>query len=299
MEALLRLRKEDGVVLDLRGSDGPWLRGSACMSYEELQESFFMLPPRGRLLGIVATESVLEAAVADLTPRGWTKLLLIRDSPQLWDAAAHLELLDHHTTLPWLFEPCPWLPEALLLMSGLPEKATACDLGAGSGRNALWLLTQQQSPIEWSVDCIDRAAELHNKVDRLAVAAAVQDRVRLVYARIRGDGTVRYDDQCSVDITQSEYHLLLNVRFLEKSFFPTMAHMVKQGGFVFVCTFADGAQHTKGPKNLNRILFPGELQAAFGPEQGFTVLADRKVTSDDGRPMNWFLARRSSPPSIK
>lgn len=94
------------------------------------------------------------------------------------------------------------------------------------------------------------------------------------------------------DFHRRRYDVVVGVRFLEKTFLPQMAEMVRPGGFLVYSTFADGAQYMKGPKNLNRIVMKGELARAFGGDKGFLVLIDRIEHSEDGRPLNCFLARK-------
>ncbi|GIL99482.1 hypothetical protein Vretimale_4631 [Volvox reticuliferus] len=93
------------------------------------------------------------------------------------------------------------------------------------------------------------------------------------------------------------FDLLVSVRFLERSFLPTMAELLNPGGVILISTFVDGpGLRTFGrPQSREHVLQPDELaKCFFGPEQGFEVLRDDIEAISDGREARCIVMGRQT-----
>lgn len=98
-----------------------------------------------------------------------------------------------------------------------------------------------------------------------------------------------YDDTC----WQSRFDLILCVRFLERALLPRLRNMLNIGGFIMYSAFVDGpgVRAFGRPSGSEHVLQPGELAIYFGPAQGFCVVEDRVMLTDNGRELCHFVAQ--------
>eukprot|EP00877_Chromochloris_zofingiensis_P011351 jgi/Chrzof1/646/Cz01g23190.t1 len=93
----------------------------------------------------------------------------------------------------------------------------------------------------------------------------------------------------------SSYHLVMCMRFLERSLLSVIPNLLVCGGFVAYCTFVDGEglRQFGRPSGPEHVLQPGELANDwFGPAQGFRVARDDIVIGPDGREFCFFVAQK-------
>ncbi|KAG2499875.1 hypothetical protein HYH03_002166 [Edaphochlamys debaryana] len=91
------------------------------------------------------------------------------------------------------------------------------------------------------------------------------------------------------------FDVVLCVRFLERSFLPRMAALLRPGGFLLYSTFVDGPglRAFGRPSGRDHVLQRDELAGAcFGPGQGFEVVLDEVGLTADGREVSLFCARK-------
>lgn len=94
---------------------------------------------------------------------------------------------------------------------------------------------------------------------------------------------------------QQCFDLIICCRFLVRALLPRLAEMLNPGGFILYSTFVDlpGVRAFGRPSGADHLLQPGELAAqCFGPAQGFEVLLDSIVHTQDGRELCWYMARK-------
>lgn len=109
-------------------------------------------------------------------------------------------------------------------------------------------------------------------------------------------GEAAAGDGCAADsdgLQLGSFDLLLCVRFLERALLPVLPSLLRPGGVLLYCTFVEGpglAAYGR-PTGRDRVLAPGELRTSwFGEQQGFKVLQDEVVLSDDGRELSMYAA---------
>ncbi|MCL4422413.1 MAG: class I SAM-dependent methyltransferase [Actinobacteria bacterium] len=173
------------------------------------------------------------------------------DSPQAGQAALthHSHWDERYTNHSWPSEPDPWLVE---LASGLvPGKAL--DLGAGPGRNAIWLAQQG-----WEVTAVDGSQVALDQAAARARAAGVE--LELVRA-----------DLLEFQPISATYELVVVANIHMRSpnrekLFATAARALKPGGHLFVVGhhLEDFGRH--GPPDPDMLYTPQRLAAALPKE---------------------------------
>lgn len=182
---------------------------------------------------------------------------------------------------------------------------SCCDVGCGSGRDAVWLAKRGV----WSVRAVDRlAAKCLRKVRQLSERHGVGAHVACEEATIKAGVVVasslypqgeKEDEEeatgSHVSFDQQQYDLVVVVRFLERAFFDALIRMVRPGGgYVLFVSFLDRSAEGivyESPKDPRRLLQPGELARVFG-EGGFEAVRDEVWPLPDGRFVSAYLGRR-------
>lgn len=298
---------------------------------DQLIRRLYMLPSRDTQFGVLASsQETLDLVTITLAARGWRKVQpALVDCEELWEYAESESLIDNsESPRTMLFEPSPFLVkqcldiEQELLSVELKSDVRVlrcCDLGCGSGRNAVFLgsrgskmnavfpvaelvqdMPQSSSAWMWKVAGVDCFPVMLDNMIELSKVAGCENNVEGWSVKITGEGKlkeVQYKGQHGdrvrqgVDFSERQYDLLVCIRFLERSFFQKMADMVAPGGFLLISTFVE-SEVAGGPKNANRVLREGELCKFFGEDCGMRVLVDKVDSTEDGRTLNSFLARR-------
>jgi SAM-dependent methyltransferase len=329
------------------------LRASLSLPVEGAASSLFKLPDRGAALALVVAEPAQVTPLRQfLKSRGWQRVgPVFVDRPALWRCAEELGVCERGrpASEPFLSQPSPVVqrfvqlvedalaetrgaiakpapPAAAAAAAAAPangdeaaaKRFTACDVGCGSGRDAVFLALRGR----WSVTGVDWWAAALRRMQLYAGSVGVAEHVRAVRAKIRqNDGSVHIrhlaggggggggaaaaaaaaaaeeegdDDEkaAPADGTgaplfhEQQYDLVLCIRFLERAFFPQLVRMVAPGGFVLYSTFMEGAAHPNDPR---RLLKQGELREMF---RGWRIVCDEVEPLADGRPLCVFLAQK-------
>jgi tellurite methyltransferase len=136
-------------------------------------------------------------------------------------------------------------PSAFVVAHALRFKGCVLDVAAGAGRNALYL------------------ASVGNTVELFDIALGGL-RVAMQTAQARG---LRLDavqaDLETYPLPVARYDAAINIRYLQRSLFPTLQRAVKPGGMILFETFLVGQQEYGHPRNPAFLLQPGELPRAF------------------------------------
>jgi SAM-dependent methyltransferase len=175
-----------------------------------------------------------------------------------WEARYGDRATAHQPPSPLLDRARVWLPPGCAL-----------DLACGNGRHTLWLARHG-----WSAIGIDFAfAGLRNLMhsahaEGLPVAAIQADLEQLPLPRDRFD-------------------VVVNIRYLQRSLFPSLQASVRRGGVIVFETFLREHGALGHPRNPAFLLDPGELAARFS--QFETLLYDEGRCETESGPA--FLAR--------
>ncbi|KAI9020578.1 hypothetical protein DFJ74DRAFT_643962 [Hyaloraphidium curvatum] len=225
-----------------------------------------------------------------------------------------------------LFRPTPGLERLLgSVERGLASRFgpgpqwDAVDLGSGAGRDALFLLARgtpaalatdapDPPPLRpWAVTAVDHLPRALLKASALIArhlgplwTPASAARFRPVHAEFRRDGSVRHyppspppptDAPLPPRFDARAYHLVTASRFLPpRPFWPSLLRMVRPGGYLLMCTFVEGTYHPTSPDHF---LYRGEMRAFLERAGGWTVLEEEEESTEEGKRVVVFLARRS------
>lgn len=217
-----------------------------------------------------------------------------------------------YTPQPFLAHVIPSI-EAGLAQSFPPEvgesseqrrRWSCCDVGCGSGRDAVWLAKRGV----WDVRAVDRLPKCHVKVRQLSERHGVGGYVSCEEAVIKAgvvvasrpypapssEGAAEEATMSSSSFEQEQYDLVVVVRFLEREFFGALKRMMRpHGGYLVFVSFLDRAAEGmvyESPRDPRRLLQPDELARTFGEE--FEVVKDEVWPLPDGRYVSAFLGRR-------
>ncbi|MDG6777891.1 methyltransferase domain-containing protein [Thiomicrorhabdus sp. zzn3] len=277
------LFKGDG-ILDLRPFNEfkqAHVQESTSMPWQELPERLNELPAAPAQLFLVGDEQAIEEASAFLDYKGYaiSGSLLIDsfESLQKWESQ-----------LPGLFTSGSqskrlWKPNELVVQfvetvwsaqrSGPnPGKPTAIDLGCGGGRDAVYLAKSG-----WQVIGIDHENRVIKRAKQLAQNSGAS--VKWKCCDLKKEG-------CLPD---SQFDLVMVMRFLNRALFTQIDAMIKPGGFVVFQTFTEGAEAYGSPKNPNFLLKEGELSEVFAD---YRIITDKIEKLPDGRPVASFIAQK-------
>ncbi|MES1909198.1 MAG: hypothetical protein MHM6MM_001980 [Cercozoa sp. M6MM] len=182
-----------------------------------------------------------------------------------------------------LWRPCPFLQRSVASLS----PGTVLDVGCGSGRDSVFLAMQG-----WQVTSLDHLSKMCQRTQTLAERHKVA--VRTVKAKSSPDATLAFSSREDLDhVKNTQFDLVVCVRFLQREILPMLAQMVKPGGRFLCQQFSDGCQHVGpcSPSDPQRILQEKELTRTF-ESFGFLVEQDEVVHLSDGRPVCNFRARK-------
>jgi len=135
---------------------------------------------------------------------------------------------------------------------GLAPLGRALDIACGNGRNSVFLAEKG-----FTVDAVD--------ISRVAVNHLSAGGYPGVNALCRDLDTWK--------IPQNRYHLVVNVRFLDRRLFPLIQDSLKPGGLVVFESFSGG-------KNEEYCLKPNELLHAF-PSFHVIYYQEKKIENSD------------------
>lgn len=150
----------------------------------------------------------------------------------------------------------------------------ALDLACGDGRHALFLAQRG-----WHVDAIDFA---YAGLARL-LAAARRRRTTV--------NTVQADLE-QFPLPRERYDVAVNVRYLQRTLFPSLKASVRRGGCVVFETFIRDQQQLGHPRNPAFLLERGELAQQFGEFEMLHYDEGRFETESGPAFLARMLARR-------
>lgn len=149
-------------------------------------------------------------------------------------------------------------PSSFLVQhAGQLPRGRALDIACGDGRHAIWL-----SRRGFRVDAID-------------IAMAGLRRAQVVLRRERLAINLIQADMERFPLPHDRYHLILNIRYLQRDLFPVLKHALRDDGVIVLETFLVDQATICRPTNPAFLLERGELQRAF---DDFDLLV-----SDEGR----------------
>lgn len=155
--------------------------------------------------------------------------------------------------------PSPILVEAL---RDVPP-GRALDLGAGAGRNALYLAQEG-----WDVTALDNSAT--------AVSVAT---MRAREMQVALDARVADLTTDQVALEPGEFDLVLMFFYMQRDLFPRIRGWLRPGGLFIAAIHTVDDRPGIHPMNPSFLLEPGELEGAFS---GFEILSSREGDPRDG-----------------
>lgn len=311
-------------IIDLR-SDADYrrwrLRNSIMVCWHEAVAGklYALLPPRGSNVLVAASDvATIEECLRTLDESGYhcPFAILLPNEPPMHDRI---------DTGPWQSEdpqPVLWQPSPVLISfspliadaySDSPDLSLSMlDVGAGSGRDAVWPMTAQ-SPLARKLGCVaalDKHCGMLGRAETLAKMNNIYthwlDQVKLSHSETAVLSVCELPHLllCLVDARSDEYmakvaevsgnaegfHIVHVARYLDRRSFECYRNLVRPGGFILFHHFLVGSFRPVGEANL---LKSGELADQFGPAFGFEVIRDVVVNISDGRPTSHFCARKT------
>lgn len=172
------------------------------------------------------------------------------------------------------------------LLPLLPAGA-ALDLACGTGRNTLFLAEHGRhvTAVDWSEAALE-------------ILEARAQRCKIPARRIRTLNEAKRTIQAGIDLMKADlerielpanrYSVILCIRYLQRSLFPSICRALRSGGMLLLETYTQAQlEFCGGPRDPTHLLKAGELREAF-PElevffyrelragQGIASLAARK-----------------------
>jgi SAM-dependent methyltransferase len=264
-------------LLDIRPVAPPprsHLPGSAHLPVFEIQRSegflpAHMLPSLGAPLVVLAEEKDAARAVAQqLAARGYRARWLA-------GSLAALPLRPGPATGA-LWRPDPYLARRLALLPSAHEGPVA-DLGAGNGRNAVFLACRG-----YELHCYDHLP------DALELA---RDRARRHSCTLHTHQTKLIDGR---GLAEAPFALILMIRFYSKILMETAASLLRPGGVLLVHTYAAGAvgcEAGSGPRRARHRVSAAEVEALLRPQEWNFVHRSRAF-HEPGAAELGFVARK-------
>jgi len=331
LRAVLRdLRDSRTPLVDLRSQgdfEAQRVQGNLAVlniPWPSFPQRAFELPPRSVPLATLAyddaavSESHLACLACVRSERNkwerepWTVAHALRASPALFRAAALEGLLAAGPAPPErqarLWRPCELVARVAPLLRGLPGPFHAVDLGCGPGRDSIFLarvlrgiepgdagtFAGSEGPAgpagEGVVHGLDYLPASRPKFEGLAARCGVAGAAVWQHADLKREaGEVR---EMLGALGPGPLMLALGVRFNHRPLFGVLRDAVAPGGVVAWAQFQrpeGGEWGWKHPSKTRDILEPGEMAATF---EGWEVLFDEVSLLSDGRPLNFFAARR-------
>ena len=147
-------------------------------------------------------------------------------------------------------QPSRWLAEIEASLLPPYPGARALDLACGPGRNAIWLAEHG-----WSVDAWD--------LSDVALAMLAYEREDRASRGFPLDINTREIDLDAAIIPPDSYDLVLNILFLDRGLWPSMAAALRPGGLLVFQTFVEAPGGRVSEVSPAHLLQPGELRTAF------------------------------------
>ncbi len=156
-------------------------------------------------------------------------------------------------------EPNPFLKKHIRLL----PKGKALDIGAGEGRNTVFLAQHG-----FEVDAVDISKVGLKKAQKLA--REIRVKINTIYTSLN-----------TYQIEKEKYDLIANFYFLRRSLIPKIKKGLKKGGRVIFETYTLEQKNvgTEGPKDPKYFLKPNELLRLF---KGFHILYYREGIFKEG-----------------
>jgi SAM-dependent methyltransferase len=227
-----------------------------------------------------------------LIDRGWTCPWVIHAHEFKWAnliinglASDKSPILDR-SDKPIFFQPSPFLQRHIdQLETTLPSQRVCLDVGCGSGRDIAFLMRRG-----WRAWALDAQVGAMERVKQVSTYLDVQDRLEvLARAKLLHDGRWRFKGP-EIDLSNKKFDLILNIRFLSRSFWKQVPSMLNIGGYFVFSHFVDQGEYEQ-PKKSHRVEV-GELEKMFGDMKNMEIVEDVIELTEDGRPLQCMIIRR-------
>jgi SAM-dependent methyltransferase len=182
---------------------------------------------------------------------------------------------ERYAERPYSWLPSRWLAEIADALRPPQPDARALDLACGPGRNAVFL-----AELGWSVDAWD--------ISDVALSILTYEREDRASRGFDLPIEIREVDLDTATIPADSYDLVLNVLFLDRRLWPTMAAALRPGGLLVFQTFVEVPGGRESEVSPAHLLQPDELRAAFEALGLATVSYDETGERGTAR----LLARR-------
>jgi tellurite methyltransferase len=174
-----------------------------------------------------------------------------------------------------LWQPNPFLIEALKQIEPRPQNMRALDVACGSGRDAVYLALSG-----WRVHAIDILADALARAEDLARRNGVEIL------------TEQRDVESDPTLPVGQFDLVVVFRYLYRPLLDALRDAVAEGGYIVYETFHERTRETgRPPRNPEHLLRSGELAQAFS---GFELVIVRDGVEREGRYVSSLLGRRSN-----
>lgn len=231
------------------------------------------LPDKSTAIDLFACKQSLETARYFLLKKGYRL-----QSQTLWGTNSKTQLQQQQTFAKGPASYFYWQPASITkqLAQLLPSDASILDIGAGNGRDSVFLarLGHRVSIIDYHQEAISRSLALA-KSHHCSLTSYCFD--------------VQKDPNLS-QLDNPHFDAIIAIRFLHRPLLQHLASRLNPGGFIAWYTFLQGAEKISTPKDPQFLLQKDELKKQFSD---FILLENSVNFLPDGRPMNYFLAQKA------
>jgi len=255
-------------LIDLR-SEAEFLRGhwpgAANFPWEQLPGRAHELPPKDAALRVADSDPQRAHHAAEWLRRRGHHVEIVPLDPLQLTETGHRQVR--------LWQPNPFLVEALERTGAPRRDRRALDLACGSGRDAVYLALAGWDVLAVDIlpDALDRARDL-----------ARRNGVNIT--------TERSDLETGATLRPGQFDLVVVFRYLHRPLFGALREAVAAGGYIVYETFHGKTLETgRPPRNPAHLLQSGELANAF---DGFEIVIARDAVERDGRYVSSVLARK-------
>ncbi|CAA20139.1 Rhodanese domain-containing protein [Schizosaccharomyces pombe] len=301
------------------------LRKSVNIPSEKISKCWYQLPAKQEELFVVEdqgdkieTEETGTCA-QQLKKRGWNIAGHFMFSHKIWEdlSLPQNELLESGPNRNLLFEPCPYLKEVMpVVEKGIKtNNARVLDIGCGSGRDLAWICFRESGK-HWMVSALDAEKRAIQRFSELFSGLGLEDRIEgKKVAKVDASGLWKLytrdgkqepnataisladmlaDFQNVPEGDVYKYDLVLQIRFLNRALLRQSSSLLRNNGFLFLCTFVnDGVHQYEHPRGSDHRFEKGEAAAIVSESDGrIRVLKDEIGFIEDGRPVQILLAQK-------
>jgi SAM-dependent methyltransferase len=255
-------------LIDLR-SEAEFLRGhfpgAVNFPWEQLPGRAHELAPKDAALGVAHSDPQRAHDAAEWLGRRGHHVEIVPLDPLQLNETGHGQVR--------LWQPNPFLVEAMERIGPPTRDRRALDVACGSGRDAAYLTLAG-----WNVLAVDILPDAIQRARDLAQRSGVKI------------ATEQWDLEAAASLPPGQFDLVVVFRYLHRPLFGALREAVAAGGYIVYETFHGKTLETvRPPRNPSHLLETGELAEAF---DGFEILIARDAVERDGRYVSSILARK-------